>query len=133
MHMDSSDNPKSKSPVAVTVASDAEPVECEGSLTDTDGGFVLEFSAADNVYTVTHENKITRIKATGILSYELGFGCESKTTVVTPMGNIELSVVPVSCTAEKNAFGACLEFSYKLKAGDEEQLRNVKVTARYIA
>ena len=131
--MDSSDNPLCKSPVAVTVASDVEPVECEGSLACTDGGFVLEFSAADNGYTVLHENNVTRIVATGILSYELGFGCESKTTVVTPMGNIELSVIPIECSVEKNNDGVRLEFSYKLVAGDTEQLRNVRVTARYIA
>ncbi len=131
--MDSADNPNCKSPVAVTVASDQEPVECNGSLAVTDGGFVLEFSAGDNVYTVMRENDRTRIKAAGILSYELGFGCESDTTVVTPMGSIQLSVAPIACAVSETTDGIDLEFSYKLKAGDTEHLRNVKVTARYLA
>ena len=131
--MDSSENPKSKLPVAVTVASGGEPVLCRGTLAEADGGFVLEFSAGENSYVVAHGNGGTRIKATGILSYEIGFGCESKGKVTTPMGNLDLAVAPISFAAEKTSDGMAAEFSYKLALNGSESLQQVKVTARYIA
>lgn len=127
--MDSTDNPNCKSPVAVKIASDAEPIECRGELTDTHDGFVLEFSDAQNKYTVTHKGSATAITATGLLSYALGFGCEGSSTVKTPMGDIDMEIFPMSCSARRVDDGAHLEFSYKLVFLGGEQLRNVKVDA----
>lgn len=87
--------PRSKT-VAVTVASEQEPVTVDGELLQSDDGFVLKFSVSNDQFTVTHGSVFTRITAVGDMTYdiELTDGVTS-TVLATPFGKVKFAVKTV--------------------------------------
>ncbi len=130
--MDSSDNHRSNIPVAVSIASGSEPVDCNGTLTDTsDGGFILEFGTPSGKYVITHNERTTTLDVTGELCYTLDFSVGGAFKIRAPFGDLDISLVPVKHTVERNAEGVTLDLAYKLESGDDA-VHAVKTIARYL-
>lgn len=130
--MDSSDNHRSKVPISVNIASGAEPVDCEGHFCEQDDGFVLEFGTPSAKYVITHGKDSTKLSASGILSYVLDFSDGGATEVVTAVGGIKFSLIPIRRDVVRDSDGVKLDFEYKLVGVDEQSLRAVKIDARFL-
>ncbi len=130
--MDSSDNHRSKLPVAVTLASEAEPVTCDGYLIETDGGFILEFCAGENSYSVIHNGSSTRLVSTGLLSYDMEFAGGGDTCVSAPFGNVDFKLIPLRRDIGRDGDTLRIGLEYKLVGCDAEISRAVDVTARIV-
>lgn len=131
--MDSSDNHRSRIPVAVNVASDGEPVDCNGFYTAINDGFMLEFSAGENKYVISHADDITRLESSGLLCYSMDFSAGGSFPVGAVFGDLELELVPRKrrVCIEKN--GVDVELEYSLVGGAIQSDRTVKVTARFLS
>ena len=132
MLMDSSDKPRSKMPIAVNIASEAEPVACDGYFVEQDNSFELEFGTPSAKYVITHSERNTRLSASGLLSYVLDFSDGGATEVVTPLGGINFSLTPVRREVVLDGEGVKLNLEYKLVGAGTETLRAVKVDARFL-
>ncbi|MCH5162784.1 MAG: hypothetical protein J1G38_04770 [Clostridiales bacterium] len=131
--MDCSDNhPPSKVPIAVSIQSEREPVDCDGYFTALDSGFVLEFGTPSGRYEITHEANKTRLVSTGLLSYAMDFSDGGATEVAAPFGGINFSLTPLKRVVDVNADGVKIELCYKLVGAGAETLRAVNVNARFL-
>lgn len=131
--MDSTDKHRS-SAVAVTVASDIEPVKCEGTLTRNEGGFVLEFSIRQDRFTIDHNNERTRISVCGGMSYDICLSDENSSTLLgTPYGKIRFDVLTIERDVKDYGHGVRILLRYILKSGESGEIeRAVDVFARVL-
>ena len=120
--------------VAVTIASDTEPVECEGEYSPSVDGFSLTFSIARDTFKIEHTPDATRIVAVGDLSYDLTVGSEnSETLLSTPYGKVMFDVIPVERRVSADASGVRIVLKYKLSSANVgEMLREADISARFL-
>ncbi len=130
--MDGSDKPRSSIPIAVTIKSDEEPVECDGHYRALKGGFELRFGTPSCTYVITHDGRGTELKASGILSYVLNFSDGGDTTVAASFGGIDIKLTPVKHVVETTDAGVKLAFRYALSGAGGESVRAVEVNARFL-
>lgn len=128
----SSDNPKSKLPIKITVTSDIEPVEVDGFLTTDGNAFELTFDLGESKYEILLDGPKTRIKATGILSYELNFNGNTKSAITMPFGDMEFDMQPISCNCQTTNNGVCVDFSYVISFENYKDERTIGITATYV-
>lgn len=80
-------------PVTVTVASDQEPVKCNGVYSEDRHGFCLEFSIGNDKFRVEHGALCTRLTADGVMSYDIELKDEETSTLLaTPYGAVRFKV-----------------------------------------
>lgn len=129
--MDSTDKHRSIS-VAVTVASDIEPVRCEGILTRNDGGFVLEFSIRQDKFIIDHNSERTRISVCGGMSYDICLSDEQSSTLLgTPYGKIRFDVLTIERDVKDYGHGVRILLRYILKSSESGEIeRAVDISAR---
>lgn len=120
-------------PVAITVASEQEPIEVSGVYAEHDGGFVLEFSIERDRFTIDHSPSTTRIAAVGGLSYDISLSeKESSTLLSTPYGNIRFAVTPVLRDVVTSNDGLAIVLEYVLTSADGEKIkRSVDIKVRF--
>lgn len=128
------ENPLPRSrPVAVTVASDKEPVVCDGVLTQANDGFVLEFSVGNDKFDLVHGGGFTRVSATGDMSYDIELKeHETSTVLSTPFGMVRFAVKPIVRDVETTENGIRVKLKYILAstaAGEIE--RTVDIAVRF--
>lgn len=129
------DNDKHRStivPVAVTLRSEQEPVESEGSYMPLDDGFILEFLIGDSKYKLTQNAGRTELSVDGLLSYCIDFGGAATSVLKTPFGDAEYTVEPEPVKAERNADGIQVLLNYSLSIGGEKLRRAVDVSALFL-
>lgn len=131
--MDSTDKHRSKS-VAVTIASDIEPVNCDGILTRNDGGFVLEFSIRQDRFNIDHNNARTLISVCGGMSYDICLSDEKSSTLLgTPYGQIRFDVTTIEREVKDYGHGVRILLRYILQSGESEEIeRAVDVSVRVL-
>lgn len=131
--MDSTVHP-STVPIAVTIASEQEPVECAGLYTERADGFSLEFFIRSDRFTIVHTDTCTRLCAHGTMSYELELGDrDSSVELDTPFGRLGFDVHTETRKAEKTADGLSVALKYALiDAGGDRSERDVSLTARFL-
>lgn len=126
--------------VAVTVASDREPVECEGSYVPAADGFILEFYIGGDKFVIEHAagngngaSGFTRVAAFGDMSYDIKISDEKSDTLLsTPYGKVRFDVVPLLREVDMDAERVNIKLKYLLAAdGVGEIERAVEVTARF--
>ena len=125
--------PRSTIPVAVTVASEQEPVECKGVYSEHAGGFTLEFSIQRDKFTVEHAAEHTRIKADGVMSYDIKLGkTDGDTLLNTPYGQMRFPVKTTERTVERKADRLNMLFKYIFSSATAGEIeRAVDITARF--
>lgn len=125
--------PRSVIPVAVTVASDKEPVTVDGELMQSASGFTLEFSVKHDRFTVAHDGVATRIKADGDMSYDIELKAEDTATVLsTPFGMVRFAVRTLMRDVVSTDSGMKIQLKYILAsdaAGEIE--RTVDISVRF--
>lgn len=88
-----SSSKKNNIPVTVTVATETEPVTVDGVYSVTADGFSVEFEIGEDKFAITHTEKMTTVKATGLMSYEITLCDESTSTMLqTPFGMVKFDV-----------------------------------------
>lgn len=119
--------------VNIIVDSDREPVITDGYITERADGFTLEFRIGGDSYVIEHAETHTRVKADGIMSYDIRVCPEgSSTLLATPYGNVRFAVTERTRAVVKRDGGWDIDLSYTLAsgaAGDME--RAVQILARY--
>lgn len=119
--------------VDVTVDSDREPVITDGYITERDDSFTLEFNIGKDTYLIEHTPAATRIKADGIMSYDVWVCPEGSTTLLaTPYGNVRFVITERFRNALKLEVGWDISLQYVMSsptAGDME--REVDILVRY--
>ena len=84
---------KHKKQVAVTVATETEPVTVDGAYSETADGFCVEFKIGEDEFLITHSEKMTTVKATGLMSYDITLCDEATSTMLkTPFGMVKFDV-----------------------------------------
>lgn len=120
-------------PVAVTVASEQEPVQCDGIYAERAGGFTLEFSIERDKFVIDHTAAVTSIVARGDMSYDIALGeRDTETLLGTPFGEMRFAVRTTERTVIREADAISITLQYVLSsqaAGEIE--RTVKLTARF--
>ncbi|MDE6401096.1 MAG: hypothetical protein K2L54_00610 [Clostridiales bacterium] len=127
--------PRSTCPVAVTVASEQEPVKCEGVYAEHSGGFALDFNIGAEKFTVTHAEDCTRVTAHGgAMSYDIALSEKPSSVLLgTPFGEMRFTVKTLERTVERADGFLRVALKYVLSsaaAGDIE--RAVDVTAWFL-
>lgn len=130
--MDSS-VPRSTLPVALTVASEAEPIECDGIYTETADGFTLEFSIREDDFIIEHNGASSRIAAKGLMSYEIILGVPGATTLLaTPYGKVRFDVETINRDVVRQGDGLRVLFRYALFSEPAGRIdRAVDIAARF--
>ena len=126
--MDSSVPPSR--PVAITVASEQEPIEVNGSYAEREGGFVLEFFIGQDKFVIENSSFVTRIVAVGGLSYDISLSeKESSTLLSTPYGNIRFTVTPLlrDIVSSKDEIHIVLKYVLSAEGTDDIE-RSVDIT-----
>lgn len=119
-----------KTPVTVTVATETEPTTVDGVYTKTSDGFELQFDIGTDRFTVVHGEKLTEVKAEGVMSYDITL-CDQDTSTVlaTPFGMVKFKVKTEMrhvCATERIIR---LLLSYVLSAdGVGDMMRKVDIT-----
>lgn len=127
--------PRSTRTVAITVASEQEPVKCEGVYAEQACGFTLEFDIGAEKFTVAHTEASTRVKACGgVMSYDISLAeAPSDVLLGTPFGEMRFAVKTLERTVERADGSLRVALKYVLSsasAGDIE--RAVDITARFM-
>lgn len=124
--------PRSTIPVAIEVASDEEPVSCEGSVALGEHGFTLAFYIGDDKYTVDHSDERTSVTAEGLMTYTLVFTDGiTHTAFSTPYGVLDFDVQTASRRADVSADGVKIGLSYLLVGGGKQSPRKLDIFARF--
>lgn len=121
-----------KKPVSVTVATDTEPVTVDGVCSHTADGFSVEFEIGEDKFFITHAEKTTTVKATGLMSYDITL-CDDDTSTVlqTPFGMVKFDVKTELRRAEEKDGVLRLMLFYVLHAdGVGDMPRSVDLTIR---
>lgn len=85
--------PRSTIPVAVTVASEQEPVTCSGNYTEQSDGFTLQFCLRDDSFTIEHTKAATRVRAKGVMNYDIELNdAVTFALISTPFGEMKFEV-----------------------------------------
>lgn len=80
-------------PVTVTVATETEPVTTDGIFTDRVDGFILEFAIGSDKFQIEHSDRVTTVKANGVMSYDIALKNEHTETMLdTPFGKVKFAV-----------------------------------------
>lgn len=119
-------------PVAVTLRSEQEHVESEGSYRELDDGYILEFCIGDSKYKLAENAGRTTLAVDGLLSYCIDFGGASTSSLKTPFGDAQYSVEPETVKSEKNADGIRVFLNYSLNIGGEKLCRAVDISALFL-
>ena len=127
--------PRSTRPVAVTVASEQEPVKCDGEFAEHAGGFTLVFNMGAERFTVAHTESCTDVSASGgVMSYKISLSDKPSTVLLgTPFGEMRFAVNTLERAIERVDGVLRVALKYVLSsaaAGDIE--RAVDVTARFL-
>lgn len=129
------DNTTPKSiPVAVTVASELEPISCQGTYFPDEHGFGLEFSIGKDRFLIEHTQNSTRVAADGVMSYDITLSSEKTDTLLaTPYGMVKFDVVTLARDVTVSDIGVTVVLQYVMSAqGAGEMTRSVCVSARFI-
>ncbi len=126
--MDTDHYRSTKFPAAVTIASELEPVEVEGEITEDGDGFTLEFSIGDSKYVLTHGDK-TVLSVNGLISYALDFCDAADVSIETPAGTLKYAFMPEVCSIGLDGDMITAELRYTLDDGVEKSSRFVNICA----
>ena len=121
-------------PVAVTVASDKEPVECSGILKEYSHGFELGFSIKNDKFSVLHTAESTRVTAAGELSYDIPLmSGETSAVLETLFGKIRFSVKTLvrDIVRSENSLKILLKYILSSETAGEIE-RTVDISARFL-
>lgn len=121
-------------PVAVTVASEQEPISCEGTYFPDAQGFGLEFSIGKDRFLIEHTVDCTRVAADGVMSYDITLSAnKTDTLLATPYGMVKFDVTTLARDVTVSDIGVTVVLRYILSAqGAGEMDRSVCVSARFI-
>ena len=123
--------PRSTIPVAVVVASEQEPVECNGAFAEHAGGFALEFSIHQDKFVIEHTAAKTKVCAEGGLSYEIELSDKvSSVLLATPFGEARFTVRTLERAVQKSDGKLNISLRYVLSseaAGDIERFVDITV------
>lgn len=127
--------PRSSISVAVEVASDREPVTCDGVLTQSKEGFALEFFVGNDKFIITHGVASTRIAAAGDMSYDIELkASDTETVLSTPFGMVRFTVKTLLREVTSSDEGIKIVLKYILAsdaAGEIE--RTVDLAVRFLS
>ncbi|MCH5166068.1 MAG: hypothetical protein J1G01_06675 [Clostridiales bacterium] len=123
--------PRSTIPVAVIIASEQEPVKCDGVYAEHAGGFALEFSIHQDKFAIEHTAAKTKICTSGELSYDIELSDKvSSVLLATPFGKARFTVKTLDRTVQKSDDKLDISLRYILSseaAGDIERFVDVTV------
>ena len=130
--MDSGTKPRSR-PIAVTVASEREPVECAGEFVEKAGGFVLRFCMGNDDFTVEHDKSGTRVSARGVMSYDIVLSdVDTETLLATPYGKMRFAVTTAERKISLTDNGVDIKLVYVMSSQAAGQMeRAVELSARF--
>lgn len=132
--MENSDNHRSKVPIRLCIASELEPVVCDGFYSEREDGFVIEFVIGTDSYEIDHNAVRTKLTTRGLLSYEIVFGESSEASpLCTPFGNMDFSVADAERNVALSGDGVNVGLKYTLFSESVGKIeRNVNVTGRFL-
>lgn len=94
--------PPSTISVTVTVASELEPVACDGTLCLGGDGFTVSFILQRDKFTIEHSADVTKIVTDGDMSYAIELcSRQTETLLNTPYGAVRFAVKTLERTVER--------------------------------
>lgn len=132
--MDTDIHRSTRKKATITLSSDCEPVETDGTFDVLDDGFILEFGIGGDKYAITHTAEKTVFECDGAQKYSFVLcGGIYRSKLETPFGELGFSVVDGSRNATVTDDGVNLDLSYTLAIdGAADDVRKVGIAARFI-
>lgn len=125
--------PRSTKPVVITVASEQEPIVCDGMFSQLSDGFGLEFSIGEDRFTIEHTQTSTHIVAIGVMKYDITLGSERTFTVLdTPFGKVRFAVDTVVRDVSVTDGGVVIAVGYIMSSDAAGKIeRTINLSARF--